>query len=306
VTATPRSGEGHDVAPDGSGRPDCMDLHDGGQQSTVLYKPRALGQRSRHISVALSVGLLYVLVDIFVKGPLTSLDEAFYKWHPRESIPALHRWAWFYDKFGQRSVLLPILLVVAGVVARRRRTWRPLLLAFTSFFILNLVVGAMKVIIGRSQTETGNPSVLNHGIIFPSGHSSNMVLTGGVLIYLLVRYGEHPPVRWVVAVWTALTLLTISTSLYLGTHWISDLLGGVLVGGLLLQAVIVFDRKTANVREDPPAILAPALRLGLFESHADRVDAVPVTGGGLGGVVEEVPEVRPAPPAPDLRTTHAE
>jgi membrane-associated phospholipid phosphatase len=148
--------------------------------------------------------------------------------------------------------------------------------------------------------------VLNHGIIFPSGHSSNMVLTGGVLVYLLVRYAEHPPVRRVIAVWTFLTLLTIATSLYLGTHWISDLIGGVLVGGLLLQAVIVFDRKTAHVREDPPAILAPALRLGLFESHADRVDAVPVAGGGLGGVVEEVPEMRPAPPAPDLRSTHTE
>jgi membrane-associated phospholipid phosphatase len=294
------------VAPDGSGRPDCMDLHAGGQQPSVLYKPRALGRRSRLIALGLSTALLYVMVDIFAKGPLTHLDVKFYKWHPHESITALHRWAWLYDKFGQRSVLLPILLAVAGVLARRHHTWRPLVLAFTSFFILNVVVGAMKVIIGRSETETGNPSVLNHGIIFPSGHSSNMVLTGGVLVYLLVRYAEHPPVRRVIAVWSFLTSLTIATSLYLGTHWISDLIGGVLVGGLLLQAVIVFDRKTAHVRDDPPAILGPALRLGLFESHADRVDAVAVTGGGLGGVVEEVPEVRPAPPAPDLRTTHAE
>jgi membrane-associated phospholipid phosphatase len=294
------------VAPDGSGRPDCMDLHDGGQQPIVLYKPRALSRRSRNVAVALSVALFYVMIDIFVEGPLTDLDEKFYRWHPHESIVALHRWAWLYDKFGQRSVLLPILLVVAGVLARRRRTWRPLVLAFTSFFILNVVVGPMKTIIGRSETRTGDPSVLNGGIIFPSGHSSNMVLTGGVLVYLLVRYSKHRPVRWVVACWTALTSLTMATSLYLGTHWISDLLGGVLVGGLLLQAVIVFDRKTAHVREDPPAILGPALRLGLFESHADRVDAEPVAGGGLGGVVKEVPEVRPAPPAADLRSTHAE
>ena len=133
-----------------------------------------------------------------------------------------------------------------------------------------------------------------------------MVLTGGVLVYLLFRYTEHPPLRRVIAVWTVLTLLTIATSLYLGTHWITDLLGGVLVGGLLLQAVIVFDRKTAHVRDDPPAILGPALRLRLFEANADRIDAVPVPGRSLGGVVEEVPEVRPAPPAPDLRSTHAE
>ena len=282
-----------------------MDLHDGGQKPTVLYRPRALGRRSRHIAVALGTAYFYVMIDIIVQGPLTQLDEAFYKWHPRESITALHRWAWLYDKFGQRSVLLPILLAVAGVLARRHRTWRPLVLAFTSFAILNIIVGAMKLIIGRSETPTGDPSVFNGGVIFPSGHSSNMVLTGGVLVYLFIRYVERPPVRRVVAVWTVLTALTITTSLYLGTHWISDLVGGVLVGGLLLQAVIVFDRKTAHVRDDPPAILAPALRLGLFESNADRVAAT-IPGRRLGSVTEDLPEVLPAPPDSDLRATKAE
>lgn len=281
------------MAPDGSGRPDCMDRHVGGQRPTVLYKPRALSRRSRHIAVALSAALLYVMVDIFVEGPLTHLDVAFYKWHPDESIDAIHRWAWLYDKFGQRSVLLPILLSVAGVLARRHRTWRPLVLAFTSFFILNVVVGVMKIVIGRTETHTGDPSVLNGGIIFPSGHSSNMVLTGGVLVYLLIRYTEHPPVRRVVAVWTALTSLTIATSLYLATHWISDLIGGVLVGGLLLQAVIVFDRKTAHLRDDPPAILAPALRLRLFEANTDRVDAAPNGSHGA----ESIPTNRISPDA---------
>jgi membrane-associated phospholipid phosphatase len=294
------------VAPDGSGRPDGMDSLDGGQRPSVLYKPRALSRRSRNVGLALSSGLLYVMVDIFVEGPLTKLDVAFYKWHPHETVAGLHRWAWLYDKFGQRSVLLPILLLVAGVLARRHRTWRPLVLAFTSFFILNVVVGVMKIVIGRTEVHTGDPSVLNGGIIFPSGHSSNMVLTGGVLVYLLSRYTEHPPVRRVIALWTALTSLTIATSLYLATHWISDLIGGVLVGGLLLQAVMIFDRKTAHVRDDPPAILAPVIKLGLFEANTDRVDAIPIARGSLGSVVEEVPEVGPAPPATDLRSTHAE
>jgi membrane-associated phospholipid phosphatase len=283
-----------------------MDLHENGQAHRVLYRPHALSRRSRITTVVLGALLIYVIVDICLTGPLTQLDKTYYKWHPKETIAGLHDWAWGYDKFGQRSVLLPILLVVAGVFARRHRTWRPVVLAFTSFAILNIIVGAMKLIIGRTETRTGDPSVFNGGVIFPSGHSSNMVLTGGVLVYLLMRYTKHPPVRRVIALWTFLTALTIATSLYLGTHWISDLIGGVLVGGLLLQAVIVFDRKTAHVRDDPPAILGPALRLGLFEANANRIDAIPIARGSLGSVVEEVPEVRPAPPAPDLRTTHAE
>jgi membrane-associated phospholipid phosphatase len=293
------------VAPDGSGRPDCMDLHDGGQRVDVPRRP-ALSRRSRITTVVLAALLVYVIVDISVTGPLTHLDKTYYRWHPKENIAGLHSWAWDYDKFGQRSVLLPILLVVAGVLARRHRTWQPVVLAFTSFAILNIIVGAMKLIIGRSQTETGDPSVFNGGVIFPSGHSSNMVLTGGVLVYLLMRYAEHPPLRRVVALWTILTGLTIATSLYLGTHWISDLIGGVLVGGLLLQAVIVFDRKTAHVRDDPPAILGPALRLGFFEAKVKRVGAVTIPGRRLGSVSNHLPEVLPSPPESDLRTTKAE
>jgi membrane-associated phospholipid phosphatase len=294
------------VAPDGSGRPDCMDLHGNGQAPRVLYRPHALSRRSRVTTRVLSALLVYVIVDICVTGPLTHLDKAYYHWHPKETIAGLHGWAWGYDKFGQRSVLLPILLVVAGVLARRHRTWRPVVLAFTSFAILNIIVGAMKLIIGRTETGTGDPSVFNGGVIFPSGHSSNMVLTGGVLVYLLMRYAEHPPVRRVIALWTFLTSLTITTSLYLGTHWISDLIGGVLVGGLLLQAVIVFDRKTAHVRDDPPAILGPVLRLGLFEANVDRVAEISIPGRRLGSVTEELPDVLPTLPEADLRSTTAE
>ncbi len=208
----------------------------------------------------MSLALTYVTVDIIVGGPLEQLDEWFYGIHPRDNVKALNFWAWLYNKVGQRSVLLPLLLLVAGVLANRHRTWRPLVLAAASFLILNLVVGAMKLVIGRSETETGDPSVFNGGIIFPSGHSSNMVLTGGVIVYLLRRYAARPLTGWLVATWSVLTALTIATSLYLATHWITDLLSGVLVGGLLLQAVIVFDRRTAHVRDDPPAILASRLR----------------------------------------------
>ena len=266
-----------------------------------------IGRRSRLIAVLLTASLLYVIVDIWVQGPLTQLDIALVDWDGESSIPSLERTAWAYDKVGQRSVLVPILLIVAGVLARRHRTWRPVVLAAMSFLVLNVVVGAMKIIIGRSQTETGNPDVLAGGIIFPSGHSSNMVLTGGVIVYLLLRYAKNPPARSVAALWTVLTLLTIVTSVYIGSHWLTDLVAGVLVGGLLLQSVILFDIATADVRYTRPWWWRKTVALLPFlETDRHGVDAVPVPGGRLGGVVEDVPQVGAASAAPDLRATHAE
>ena len=277
------------------------------RRPTLPRRTELLNKRDRLIALCLGSALLYVMVDIFVQGPLTQLDIKVNDWNGQTAIPALDEAAKWYDKMGQRSVLVPILLAVAGYFAKKNRTWRPVVLAAMAFLVLNVVVGAMKVLIGRSQTETGDPSVLQGDIIFPSGHSSNMVLTGGVIVYLMLRYARNPPVRRVAALWSLLTTLTILTSIYIGSHWVSDLIGGALVGGLLLQSVILFDIATKDVRYTRPWWWRRSVALLPFlETDRDRVDAVPVTGGGLGGVVEEVPEVGAAPGAADLRTTHAE
>jgi membrane-associated phospholipid phosphatase len=311
-----------------------------------------LSPRGRTWLVVLSAGVFLVTLDVFVQGPLVSLDRWAAKLDGLDRWPQLEEVAFVYDHAGQRSVLVPILLVVAGVLARRHRTWRPVVLAIFSFLCLNLVVGAMKVLIGRGHTETGNLDVLTGGVLYPSGHSSNMVLTGGLIIYLLRRYTDDPPVRTLVVVVSFLTLLTGLTSLYIFQHWLTDLIAGMLVGGLLLQAVIIFDRATPRpvyepfvdgvCRRFPPLRRwlrtwtsegrpvddgavderpahdrsAPgrprddrqdrALVLGRFEADGHRVDAVPVPGRRLGGVVEDVPEMGPAAAAPHLRAPHAE
>lgn len=214
-----------------------------------LWLADLLSAKARLISATLLGLLVLVTVDIFVQGPLTQLDIEIASWDGEKETPALQDAAWIYDKLGQRSVLVPILLIVAGVFARRHGTWRPVVLAMASFVVLNVVVGAMKILIGRSETETGDPSVFDGGVIYPSGHSSNMVLTGGLIIYFFWRYAKDPPLRRLTLLITVLTTVTILTSLYVGSHWLTDLVAGALVGGLLLQLVILFDRATVDFRE---------------------------------------------------------
>jgi membrane-associated phospholipid phosphatase len=264
VSASPHGNDGHDLEFGDS----VEQVHEG-ERSTAgagvpaprrqrpeipspqrgLWLANLLGAKARVISATL-LGLLFlVTLDIFVQGPLTQLDLQIEKWDGERELPSLQNVAWVYDKMGQRSVLVPILLIVAGVFARRHRTWRPVVLAMVSFVVLNVVVGAMKILIGRSETETGNPDVFSGGVIYPSGHSSNMVLTGGLVIYFFWRYAKDPPLRRLTVLIAFLTTLTIITSLYVGSHWLTDLVAGALVGGLLLQLVILFDRATVDFRE---------------------------------------------------------
>ncbi len=269
---------------------------------------RLLNLRARTWVLGLTLALGVVIVDICVQGPLTQLDLALQAWDGEESVPWLANLAWPYDKLGQRSVLLPMLLVVAGVLGRKHRTWRPFVLSLVTFVLLNVVVGAIKIMLGRGDTDGGDPSVFVGGVIFPSGHSSNMVLTGALIIYLLRRYTVDPPVRLLAIVVAVTTFVTCVTSVYIGSHWLTDLIGGALVGGLLFEAVVVFDRATARLAGLTPRQLleTPALLLRALESDRDRVDAVAIPGRRLGSVVEDVSEVRPAASAPDLGPPHEE
>jgi membrane-associated phospholipid phosphatase len=206
-----------------------------------------------HRSAAWGAGvagaLLLVTIDVFSHGPLVRLDLWVARFHGRDTWPVLWDFAVVYDKLGQRSVTIPVLLIVAGVLGRRHRTWRPVLLSLGTVLLLNLVVGGMKILIGRAKPSTGSADVLTGGVIFPSGHSSNLALTGGLVIYLLMRYSDRPPVRLLTVAVIALTTMTVLVSLYRNTHWLTDLVAGALVGVLILQAIVVLDRVTSDARD---------------------------------------------------------
>ncbi len=60
-----------------------------------------IGRRSRLIAVLLSASLVYVIVDIFVQGPLTQLDICdLVDWDGEAAFPALERAAWLVRQDG--------------------------------------------------------------------------------------------------------------------------------------------------------------------------------------------------------------
>ena len=72
------------------------------------------------------------------------------------------------------------------------------------------------------------------GDIFPSGHTANAVVTWGILAYLASTPGAR---RWLSAASAVVSLGVGLTTVYLGTHWLSDVLLGWAAGLLILLAL---------------------------------------------------------------------
>jgi len=212
--------------------------------SVMVEVRRAQMQRAFRWSAILFIGFLMITQQVITDGPLLEIDKRIHdldrpKFHGLSGL-IIRR----LDDLGLRGVTATALLLAAFYIARRFKTWRPLNLAILSLISLNLVVGFFKFWLGRTKPKVGIDLLHFGGMSYPSGHASNALLTWGVLAYLIYRYAHVDRYRGRLAsAGVALVSLSVCTvSLIRDTHWFSDLLGGLLIGGALLVLIIAIDR----------------------------------------------------------------
>jgi membrane-associated phospholipid phosphatase len=162
-----------------------------------------------------------------------------------------HYPGWFYPlhtyvMLGQRAPATLVALPWFLWRAWKSRSPRPLLMLVTALIVLNLSVGVVKLATGRLGPHATPKvhAVFEGGDIFPSGHVSNAVVLYGLIAILAVSY------RRAVITMAVLISFTVGLStVYLDTHWVSDVLGGWLAGVLVLIVlpwVMPYSERIAN------------------------------------------------------------
>jgi undecaprenyl-diphosphatase len=188
---------------------------------------------------ALSVAFVAVTVGVLT-GFTAGLDRAvaYGSWRPGGS--AGERLGLWVVMAGQRFPTAVLLLVVAAVLGMRARSWRPVVVSVAALVSLNVVVGALKLLTARSVPSFGRDVLFANGTAFPSGHASNAVLTWGLMAVLVLHFKRPAPAfgRAIIRAVIAICAVVGLTSIYLATHWVTDIIAGWAIGGLLLWAVL--------------------------------------------------------------------
>ena len=233
--------------------------------------------------------LAFVGFTLLAMGPLVSIDAYFdLRPPPPAWVPVLH----VMDRIGQRAVCLPVLAVAVLVCCRRAGTWRPAWLALGGVLVVNLLVGILKLSLGRGQPEAANPSFFVGGMAYPSGHTANIMLVYGSAAYLLAQYRRVGRTARVV-MWGLVALLSatmVATSLTLNWHWFADLVAGLLIGATVLELVVAAD---AGLRS-PVLDVGPVRLVRELRRHRPVVDSPPYDVG-TPDVPAPPPATRPAP-----------
>ena len=203
-------------------------------------------------SAVLTFGFVLVTLDVINQGLLYRFDQ----YVAEIQRPKLTGFTNFLilriDDLGLRWVTASILLLTATLISRRFKSWRPLNLSFLSLVFLNVFVGAAKIGFGRCKArENFDLCMFTDGMAYPSGHISNALVTWGLFAYIIFRYTHRAPFEglklyWLVAV---LTIAVGVASLLRNTHWFTDLLGGMFIGGAILVLVVAIDRFIPSKRQ---------------------------------------------------------
>jgi len=153
---------------------------------------------------------------------------------------------WFVDlmrtfsQIGNTGPMLLLMLAAGMVLYARAHRAQALNLAFVA--LAATMVPVLKETVDRPRPTADAIYVLSEvsGHSFPSGHAFLAITFFGAMFYLAPRLcGAGAKFVLPLRLFLATMILGIGLSrIYLGAHWLSDVIGGFVIGGLALYAAV--------------------------------------------------------------------
>ena len=193
---------------------------------------------------ALSILSFAAIVDsLSEKGTLFHLDLKINASVIREANPGLTQSLETITSLGN-IFLVVMVAVIVGVILFIRKNWWRLLALFLGVAIGQAVLNILKVIFQRPRPQT---EMYVFSYSFPSGHVFSATVIYGFCIYLTFRFIKNATVKWLLSAVLALPILLIGFSrIYLGVHWLSDVLAGYVAGFAWLLFSIFFAKTVSD------------------------------------------------------------
>jgi len=169
-------------------------------------------------------GFLGVLQDVLAKDLLVAADEAIYNLFQSLRTSWTDHFMVIVTEFGDYFVLICLSVSLWALLLFKR------CIRIAIFFITAALGGFLGVQLLKELIHVPRPITLYHGASaygFPSGHTTMSVIFFGFLAIILSPGLSHKR-RWGLFTTVLFISFAMATSrLYLGAHWLSDVLGEV-------------------------------------------------------------------------------
>jgi membrane-associated phospholipid phosphatase len=190
----------------------------------ILAAPRRDAAGAAVIAL-LTAAALAVAADLAALGHIQRLDDSWLRLMVSGRDAPVTVIAKVFNVLGLVYVTLPVRIAIAGYLAVRRQWWH--CAAFVAAVVLSeILIGPLKGAYDRARPP--GSLVATSGASFPSGHSIAASATVLAAVIALVPAGRRR-VAWGLAAAGFAILMALSRA-YLGAHWLSDAIAGLLLG----------------------------------------------------------------------------
>ena len=187
------------------------------------------------------LGTFVGITDSIVNSaPIVKLDDSFAHFLYQLRTPFLAQVFYVITDFADQ-----ITITILGAISLAYLYFKKELAYFYALIIIFLGTEAsvfiIKILINRGRPIADIAYYLETSGSFPSGHSAIAMAFFGFVTYYIVHHITGGNKKSIITLIGALLILLIGFSrLYLGVHFLSDVIGGFLMGGLWLVAGITF------------------------------------------------------------------
>ena len=164
------------------------------------------------------------------EGGTQQYDVAALQWMNRQHTPLLTQIAKELTYLGTGSVVLMIVAVAAMFLwhTEHKHSARLLLASVAGNILLN---GMLKLYFARPRPAVFEWQTNAASSSFPSGHAMSATVTYATVAYLVMRLQKHHWSRVLTGTTAVIFIVLISTTrLYLGVHYPSDVIAGMVIG----------------------------------------------------------------------------
>ena len=197
----------------------------------MLPRVQHAGRLALVIACIVLVALL--AFQVWTDGPVTRLDLRVTLWLAAHRSPGLTAFMQLVTDAHQTKWLLAATLAVAAWLGWRRH-WPQVarLGVVPAGMLLN---AGLKNVFDRPRPQVGDPLVHLLTLSFPSGHAAGSTVFYGALCALVFARWRSTAIRGIALGLAMLMVLLVTLSrVYLGAHYLSDVVAGVAVGAICL------------------------------------------------------------------------
>lgn len=170
------------------------------------------------------------IAETVMAGRTQAFDEAVLRWIYARHTPLMNGVMLEVTSLGTGTVVMMIVGVAALFLTLTRHKYSALLLLVATAGGLALDM-LLKMRIGRPRPHIFAWVTQAVGSSFPSGHAMSATIVYATVAYLAARLQKRRWARWLTMLFFAFVIVLICFSrLYLGVHYPSDVLAGVVIG----------------------------------------------------------------------------